>query len=661
MRLRRPVGLVAAALGLLAILVLPSSPAAAADPVTGAGSTFAAIALDQWRADVASQGLSINYNPVGSTAGRRFYSAGVVDFAVSDIPFQGDEIDQATARPYAYLPVVAGGLSFMYNLSLNGQRVDDLRLSGETLAKIFTGAVTNWSDPVIAADNGGRTLPSVAIKPVVRSDGSGTSAQFTAYLSELYPDVWTTGATSLFPLFEGSTAQQGSDGVANAVAAPYNNGAITYVEYGYARARDFPVASLGNESGNFVQPVADNVSIALRSARLNPDGTADLGVVYRSTEPSAYPLSFYSYLIVPITTAPPFTEAKGETLGAFVNYFLCAGQQKAEALGYAPLPGNLVDFGQDALRQIPGAPSPTPLGECDNPAIDPPPPPVDEGDGEGDTFPLPSGFQPEGIALGVGGDFYVGSIPTGDIYRGDSRTGEGAVVVDAPDGRAAIGIEVDRRNRIFVAGGPTGQAYVYDADTGETLATYDLTEGPAFVNDVVVTRQAAYFTDSVNPVIYKVPLGPGGSLSDPGAVEVLPLSGDLVYQDGFNVNGIEATPSGRRLIVVQSNTGMLFSVDPNTGVADAIDLGVESVPNGDGLLFDGFTLYVVQNQLNTVAEVKLRPDLSSGTVESRTTDADFDVPTTVDERANRLYLVNARFTTPPGPDTAYEVVVIPKP
>lgn len=278
-----------------------------------------------------------------------------------------------------------------------------------------------------------------------------------------------------------------------------------------------------------------------------------------------------------------------------------------------------------------------------------------------DTIALPDGFQPEGIAVGRGHTFYVGSIPTGAVYRGDLRTGEGGVLVPAQPDRQAIGVEVDNRDRVFVAGGPTGQAYVYDAGTGAAIASYQLsTGGPTFVNDVVVTNDGAWFTDSMQPVLYRVPIGPAGTLGGQADVETVPLTGDYVHAPGFNANGIDATPAGKTLVIVQSNTGALFTVDPASGVADRIELSGGDVSAGDGILLDGKTLYVVRNVQNRVAVVALTPNLTSGTIVGHITDPDLDVPTTIAEFGRRLYAVNARFGTP-NPDTAtYRVVQLRK-
>jgi sugar lactone lactonase YvrE len=281
-----------------------------------------------------------------------------------------------------------------------------------------------------------------------------------------------------------------------------------------------------------------------------------------------------------------------------------------------------------------------------------------------DTIRLPDGWQPEGIAAGRGTSLYVGSIPTGAIWKGDARTGQGDVLVPGrPGERNAIGIKVDRRNRLFVAGGPTGRAFVYDAATGADLASYQLAPaGTAvtFVNDVVVTHRAAYFTDSRNQQLYVLPLGRHGALPGQDEVRVLPLTGDLDYTDDLtdvDLNGIVAARGGRVLLAVQSSTGKLFRINPRTGVTSEVDLGVDSpLPNGDGMLLAGRVLFVVQNRLNQIAVVKLSGSLDQGRVVTTITDDDFDVPTTIAFQAGHLWAVNARFGTS-GPQPArYDIV-----
>ena len=273
-----------------------------------------------------------------------------------------------------------------------------------------------------------------------------------------------------------------------------------------------------------------------------------------------------------------------------------------------------------------------------------------------ETIALPNGWQPEGIAIGKGTTFYVGSIPTGAVYRGDLRTGTGAPVVAGAAGRAAIGVDFDR-DRLFVAGGPTGKGFVYDARNGGLLRELQLATGggATFVNDVVVTKRAAYFTDSNRAVLYRLALSKNGAPA--ASAQSVPLTGDFQLVPGaFNLNGIDATANGKSLVVVQSVNGMLFRVDAATGATKAIDLGGTTLVNGDGLLLHGRTLYVVQNRDNKIAVLSLGAGLASGSLTRTITHSGFDVPTTVDRLGNRLYAVNARFGTTPGPGTPYSVV-----
>jgi sugar lactone lactonase YvrE len=264
--------------------------------------------------------------------------------------------------------------------------------------------------------------------------------------------------------------------------------------------------------------------------------------------------------------------------------------------------------------------------------------------------------------VGHGHDIYTGSLGTGAIYRADVRTGQGELAVPSQDNRVAVGLSFDERsNLLFVAGGPAGAGYVYDTETGDTVGVYQFTEQNSFVNDVVVTRSAAYFTDSFRPFLYRVPLGPGGQLSAPSDITVIELEGDYAQvPDAFNANGIDATANGETLIIVQSVTGKLFQVNPETGHASLIDLGGGAVPNGDGLLLEGKTLSVVQNQLNQIAVVDLKASLTAGDIVTLITDPDFDVPTTIAEFGNYLYAVNARFGTPATPDTTYDIIRVNK-
>lgn len=270
-----------------------------------------------------------------------------------------------------------------------------------------------------------------------------------------------------------------------------------------------------------------------------------------------------------------------------------------------------------------------------------------------EVIELPDGWQPEGIVIGTGTTFYVGSLANGAIYRGDLRTGEGEVLVEGQQGSVSVGLDYDKRTGwLYVAGGPTGQARIYDGDTGELIDMVQLTTGGAFINDVTVTRDGAYFTNSFAPYLYRVTVSASGDAS----FEEIELSGEWQQTAAFNANGIVATPDERWLIVVHSGLAALFRVDPDTGEATTIDLGGVPMTNGDGLVLRGRTLFVVQNQINQISVIKLSKDWLSGEVVDVLMDDDFAVPTTADLFGGALYAVNAKFGTPPTPDTPYEVV-----
>lgn len=289
-----------------------------------------------------------------------------------------------------------------------------------------------------------------------------------------------------------------------------------------------------------------------------------------------------------------------------------------------------------------------------------------------EVIPLPLGFAPEGIAIGRGTDFFVGNLYTGKIFKGNLRTGEGAVLVEDPAVGFALGLKLDKRtNFLFVAGGFFGSAAVYDGATGEALGVYQLASGtdPTFINDVVLTREAAYFTDSFRPALYRLPLGPGGELPDPSAAETIPLGPGFDFElipipdPPFfipNGNGIAATKDGKFLLVMNLLFGEVYRVDPQTGEAVKVDLGGPGMlANGDGLLLVGKNLYVVQNFANQIGVVRLDPGFTSGKVGTPITSPYFRVPTTIARLGKWLFAVNARFDVPPEPTTEYEVVRVP--
>jgi sugar lactone lactonase YvrE len=275
---------------------------------------------------------------------------------------------------------------------------------------------------------------------------------------------------------------------------------------------------------------------------------------------------------------------------------------------------------------------------------------------------LPDGFFPEGIESGPGTSFFVGSLLDGAIWRGDLRTGSGTVLAAGAPGRASAGIAYEAdRNRIWVAGvGPpligNSDVRVYDASSGALLATYQ-PPGAGLLNDVAVTREAVYVTDSTSPQLVVIPLPKDRSLPPSAAATILPVGGDFVQTPGFNLNGIVAEDGV--LLVAQSEAGKLFRVDPATGDAHELDLGGATLTYPDGLELLGRTLYVVRPFANRVTVIALGVGLAGGVVHGDLTDPSFDIPSTATVAAGRLWAVNLRFTTTPEPTTPYWVTQLP--
>ncbi|MGW7281915.1 SMP-30/gluconolactonase/LRE family protein [Streptomyces sp. NPDC054844] len=270
-------------------------------------------------------------------------------------------------------------------------------------------------------------------------------------------------------------------------------------------------------------------------------------------------------------------------------------------------------------------------------------------------FPLPDGWLPEGITIGRGPYAYMGSRADGAVYRTDLRTGEGRVVHEGGTGLAAIGLKLDHDGLLYIAGGGGGTARIIDSRTGELLRTHRLTGATGhFVNDVVLLGDRAWFTDSYGPVLYGVPRGRRGG------VRALPLTGDWEQTpDVINANGVVSTPDGRGLIVVRMTAGELYRVSLRTGRATRITLvGADDVVNGDGLVRVGRTLYVVQNRLDLVSVWDLDARAGTATLRRTITDPRFDVPATAARFGDRLYLVNARFTSPQTPETTFTAVAV---
>jgi hypothetical protein len=259
----------------------------------------------------------------------------------------------------------------------------------------------------------------------------------------------------------------------------------------------------------------------------------------------------------------------------------------------------------------------------------------------------------EGIAAAGGHKFFAGDLVTGDIYRGDIRKDKATKFIDAPSGRVAVGMKADGRNDLlFVAGGPTGQAYVYDTETGKTVKTYQLTKKEAFINDVALTDQGAWFTNSRQAELYFIPVDDDGDL---GTARTLALKGPAAdTSKQFNLNGIAYSRDARRLVVAHSGNAALYTVSPRTGNSTEIT-GVK-VPNVDGILVKGSTVWAVQNMSNQISRLRVNFHESTAKLREVITSPHFNIPTTAALFDDTLAAVNAKFGVPNA--KTFEVVTV---
>lgn len=271
---------------------------------------------------------------------------------------------------------------------------------------------------------------------------------------------------------------------------------------------------------------------------------------------------------------------------------------------------------------------------------------------------LPGATSAEGITAGPGSTFYAGDLFRGDIYRGDLEKGTAERFIDVPDGRLASGLKFDQRTGLlFVAGATTGQAYVYDTKTGATVRTYQLAEPGTLINDVTITEQGAWFTNSFAPQLFFVPIGPTGVVGDATTLNVSGPAAAIMSGAGVpNLNGIAATPDGGTLLVSHSGAEKIFIIDPKTGAS--ADLGIE-LPGADGILLEAGRLYAIQLSANQIAVFDLSADLKSAKRQKTITSPLLHEPTTIAPFGNRLAAVNAHFSTGIPPRApAYEVVIM---
>jgi phosphate transport system substrate-binding protein len=313
--------------------------------INGAGSTLAAPIYMQWGQNLSSQGLTVNYNALGSGAGIAGLQGATVDFAGSDPAEKPSEI-KAGKGPVAQFPVAFGGITLSYNLS--GVK-SGLKLDGKTAADIFLGKVKKWDDPEIKALNPGITLPSTAITVVHRSDSSGTTKGFTTFLSD-YSPAWTAAAgppdkTVKWPTGTGAPKNSGV-----AAAIKQTPGAIGYVEQAYALQNGFTYAAVKNSAGKFVSPTLPATSAAASGIKIPPDLAIS---TINSPNPAAYPITSQTFLIVykdPCKAGASQSAAQG--LKKLLTYGLGAGQKVEQQLSYASLPPALLAKDQAQLKTL---------------------------------------------------------------------------------------------------------------------------------------------------------------------------------------------------------------------------------------------------------------------------------------------------------------------
>ena len=320
----------------------PESVGAADLTLQGTGATFPAPLYQRWFTEYNKMHpeVQINYQALGSGAGVKQFQEGLVNFAASDAAMTDEEI-AAVKEGVVLLPMTAGSIVLAYNLP---GAPAELRLSREAYVGILLGKITNWNDPKIVSANPGATLPDLKITPVTRSDGSGTSFVFTQHLSAI-SDEWKngpgTGKSVNFPVGVGG---KGNPGVTALIKQ--TPGAIGYVEYGYAKQTQMPMAVLENKSGKYVKVDDESEKAALSSVELPADLRA---WIPDPAGPTAYPIVTYTWLLCYKKYSDPKIR---DALKGVVQYGLGAGQQFSGELGYIALPPNVVSAVTKALDQI---------------------------------------------------------------------------------------------------------------------------------------------------------------------------------------------------------------------------------------------------------------------------------------------------------------------
>jgi phosphate transport system substrate-binding protein len=327
-------------LGNTATATVPARAKLASATLDGSGATFPygyyQVAIGGFEQQQKS--VTINYQPVGSGTGRTDFAEGTTDFGASDAPYE--DSDPQPPDEFLYFPTVVAPITVSYNV----EDVKGLKLSADTIAKIFSGAITRWDDDAIASENPKAELPSTTITVARRSDSSGTTANFTSFLSKAAPDSWKLGTGSTVSWPEGIQGGSGNSGVAKLVQS--TDGAIGYVDYSDAKASKLTFAAVQNASGKYVMPSIASASAAADGATVDADLTFD---PIDASGAKAYPITSPTWLMV---MADQTDAAKGAAIEGFLTYVYGEGQELAEAVDYAPLPKRLLGQAKAQVEKI---------------------------------------------------------------------------------------------------------------------------------------------------------------------------------------------------------------------------------------------------------------------------------------------------------------------
>lgn len=318
-----------------------SSSGTSSSPLVGAGSTLVAPLMSKWQSDYASKTEeTVTYGAIGSGGGIDQITSRTVDFGASDAPLTAEQFSEANG--VEQIPWALSGTVPAYNVS---GAPKNLKLNGEVLAGIYLGKITAWNDPAIAKLNPGASLPSTKITPVYRSDGSGDTYAFTNYLSTISPEFKSTVGTSTTVKFPTGVGAEKNDGVSAAISQ--TDGAIGYVGLAYALSNELSMPLVENSAGSFPEPGVKSVEAAAAAvSKIGPSNEISLADL-PSTAEGAYPISTYTYVIVPLETE------KADALKKFITYAISpAGQEFGPDLDFAPLPAQVVAADKKAIAKI---------------------------------------------------------------------------------------------------------------------------------------------------------------------------------------------------------------------------------------------------------------------------------------------------------------------